>query len=289
MGKSTPHPAHTVHDLVVTLLYVPADRKDRVRKALGGDADVVIVDLEDAVAPSAKIGARAALPTLLEASPRRAVRVRINGMQSPWGQDDLAMVARLPPYVDLCVPKVESASEVREIAAEVGPDHRLHCLLESALGVQRAFDVAGSAPSVASIGLGEADLRSDLGVHDDQALAWSRGRVIVAARAAGLPPPAQSVYTRVRDSAGLEASTRAGRAQGFLGRCAIHPAQLPVIRAAYRPSAEETGRAHEVLRELEAAQDHGSGVFVLPNGEFIDAAMADGARRVVALERSTRP
>lgn len=273
--------------MVVTLLYVPADREDRVRKALDSDADVVIIDLEDAVAPVAKTSARDDVPRLLEAAGSRAVQVRINSVDSPWGVEDAQMVTRLHPDVEVRVPKVNSPDTVQEVASKVGPRRRLHCLLESALAVERAFDIACSGAQVASIGLGEADLQSELGVRDEHALAWSRGRVVVAARAAGLPPPAQSVYPNVRDLHGLEASSRGGRAQGFSGRCAIHPVQLPVIRTAYRPDEQELIWARDVLQQVDAAHAAGRGALVLTSGDFVDVAMVAGAQRIIALERST--
>lgn len=112
------------------------------------------------------------------------------------------------------------------------PGHALHALIESPLGVESAFEIAS-----AGIGLGEADLRSALGVATAEHLGWQRARIVNAAAAAGLEPPAMSVYADVRDLEGLRASCEAGRASGFVGRAAIHPAQLPVIREAFTPSA----------------------------------------------------
>jgi citrate lyase subunit beta/citryl-CoA lyase len=132
---------------------------------------------------------------------------------------------------------------------------------------------------VASIGLGEADLRADLGVPDESGLAWVRSRVVVAARAAGLPPPVQSVYPDVRDLAGLAASCRTGRAMGFRGRAAIHPAQLPVIAEAYRPDAEEIAEARRVV---EAFADATTGAVALEDGAFVDIAVVRRAERLLA-------
>ncbi|MPZ95823.1 MAG: CoA ester lyase [Propionibacteriales bacterium] len=269
--------------LSVTLLYVPADRPDRVAKALATDADVVIVDLEDAVAPSAKAAARDAVPGLVSAADPDRVQVRVNGSSSPWGRDDLAMVASLPAGVSVRLPKVESLGAV-DVALDVLDGRSVHALLESALGVEHAFSIA--AGGVASVGLGEQDLRSELGV-DDRGLAWARGRVVVAARAAGLPPPVQSVFTHLHDPDGLVSSCRAGRALGFVGRCAIHPGQLAVIRAAYRPDGAEVDRARDLLAQVDSARRAGSGVAVLTDGSFVDAAMVEGARRVLELARLT--
>jgi len=279
----------------LTLLYVPADRPDRVAKALASGADAVLVDLEDAVAPAAKDAARENLAGLLsDLRPRGpgaeggpAVQVRVNHAGTPWHAADVAAVAALPTPVAARVPKVESASEVRALAAAL-PGRSLHLLLESALGVERAFELAGASAQVASIGLGEADLRSDLRVDDDAALTWARARVVVAARAAGLPAPAMSAYTRLRDLDGLAASCHAGRALGFCGRTAIHPAQLATIRDAFAPAADEVARAREVVRAVGDAAQAGSGTVVLADGTFLDVAMVDRARWTLAVDASVR-
>jgi len=271
----------------LTLLYAPADRPDRVAKAFATSADVVIVDLEDAVAPAAKETARASA-TALVAEVSRRVQVRVNQRGTPWHADDVAAVALLPRAVGARVPKVESADEVRSLAAAL-PGRELHLLIESALGVERAFEIASASPQVASVGLGEADLRSDLRVDDDGGLAWVRSRLVVAARAAGLPSPSMSAYPHVKDVDGLVASCRAGRALGFLGRTAIHPVQLDPIREAFLPSAEEVSRAREVLDRVGAAAARGVGAIALADGTFLDVAMVERARSVLAVAGETPP
>ncbi|MFI5610992.1 HpcH/HpaI aldolase/citrate lyase family protein [Amycolatopsis sp. NPDC051903] len=267
----------------LTLLYVPADRPERVGKALASEADVVLVDLEDAVAPAHKDAARANVVRLLgEEAGDRAVQVRINHPSTPWHAADVAALAGLPLPVGVRVPKVESPAEVLALAAAV-PGRDLHPLIESALGVERALEIATASPQVASIGLGEADLRSDLGIDDEAGLTWARSRVIVAARAARLVPPAMSAYPNVRDLDGLAASCRAGRALGFRGRTAIHPAQLATIRAAFLPSPEEVARASEVLARVADATAAGVGAIALTDGTFLDVAMVERARAVLAL------
>jgi len=108
---------------------------------------------------------------------------------------------------------------------------------------------------------------------------------VVAARAAGLPPPAMSVYPNVSDLDGLAASCAAGRRLGFLGRAAIHPRQLPVIVAAFRPTAAEAARAGELLAAMAEAQTQASGTAVLADGRFADRAMVEAARRTVELAK----
>lgn len=273
----------TASDLAVTLLYVPADRPERLAKAFTLGADVVIVDLEDAVAPPAKADARAALPELLAASGDQRVQVRVNALDTAYGYDDLAAVAKLDNAVEVRVPKVESTDVVDAVRDVLG-ERPVHVLIETALGVERAFDIATCGSSVASISLGEADLRSALGVTSDHGMEWARGRIVVAAAAAGLPAPGQSPYMNVRDLAGLAESSREGRAAGFVGRSAIHPSQLGPIREAYRPDADEVRKARATLDRLD-----GGGVDVLDDGSFIDPAMVGAARRVVELDRLTQP
>ena len=277
--------------IALTALYVPGDRPDRVAKALAAGADVVIVDLEDAVAPSSKDLARNALGEALTGRDAGgpAVQVRVNAAGSPWHDDDLAAVAALDGEVGVRVPKVESAAQVADIASRV-PGRPIHALIESAMGVERAFEIASAG--VASIALGEADLRSQLGLPRGAAgepgLAWTRSRMVNAAAAAALPAPQMSAYTDVRDLDGLAASCAGGRALGFLGRTAIHPAQLPVIRAAFTPSPEEVARAREIVERVGSAAADGSGTVVLADGTFLDVAMLAQARRTLALAATAR-
>ncbi|MEU4667691.1 CoA ester lyase [Amycolatopsis sp. NPDC023774] len=267
----------------LTFLYAPADRPDRVEKALASAADVVLVDLEDAVAPAHKDAARENAVRLLAGLPEgRQVQVRVNHPSTPWHEADVEALAGLPVAVGVRMPKVEAAEELLALAAAL-PGRELHPLIESALGVERALEIATASPQVASIGLGEADLRSDLGVDDETGLTWARSRVIVAARAARLAPPAMSAYPNVRDLDGLAASCRAGRALGFRGRTAIHPAQLATIRAAFLPSAEEVARASEVVARVADATAAGVGAIALADGTFLDVAMVERARTVLAL------
>ncbi len=265
----------------LTFLYAPADRPDRVAKALGSAADVVLVDLEDAVAPAHKDDARANVLRLL-ASVARPVQVRVNHPSTPWHAADLAAVAALPLEVGVRLPKAESPEEIRAVATAL-PDRALHPLIESALGIERALDIATASPRIASLGLGEADLRSDLGVADDAGLTWARSRVIVAARAARLAPPAMSAYANVRDLDGLAESCRAGRALGFRGRTAIHPVQLATIRAAFLPTPQEIARAREVVERVTGATAAGVGAIALADGTFLDVAMVEQARTVLSL------
>ncbi|MER5471584.1 CoA ester lyase [Streptomyces sp. NPDC002935] len=273
----------TAELLPLTWLYVPGDRPEVVAKALASGADVVLVDLEDAVAPHRKEYARAATADLLAEPPPVPVHVRVNALDGPFADADLKTLSSLPGLSGLRLPKVTSRSDVVRVAESATPAEGgtipLYALLETALGVEQAFAIASSHHALRGIALGETDLRADLGVRDEAGLDWSRARLIVAARAAGLPPPVQSVYPDIRDVEGLASSCAHGRALGFLGRAAIHPRQLPIIERAYLPTPAEVDSAEAVIRA--AAADPGAQA--LPDGRFIDAAVVTGARRTLAL------
>ncbi|MFI6929048.1 HpcH/HpaI aldolase/citrate lyase family protein [Streptomyces sp. NPDC050287] len=285
----------------LTWLYAPGDRPRIVTKALAAGADVVIVDLEDAVAPDRKDYARAATADLLAAPQPVPVHVRVNAIGSPAADADLKAVAALPGVRGLRLPKVTSPEQIVRIAENIvrnraetidqsipeatdpadGTAPPLYALLETALGIERAHAVARAHSALRGIALGEADLRADLGVRDDAGLDWCRCRVIVAARAAGLPPPPQSVHPDTRDLKGLAASCAHGRALGFLGRAAIHPRQLPIIERAYLPTEREIEEAETIIKAATTER----GAQALPDGTFIDAAVVATAHRTLALAR----
>ncbi|GAA1933761.1 HpcH/HpaI aldolase/citrate lyase family protein [Nocardioides hwasunensis] len=272
-------------DLVA--LYVPGNRPALFEKALVGP-DVVILDLEDAVPLAAKDDARRAVRSWvdgLDQASRARISVRVNAVGTPQHSQDLAAVADLGGLHSVRVPKVESREDVAAVSAVVG-DLPVHALLETARGIEAAATVAAS-PGVGALAIGEADLRSDLGVTAEDGLAWARSRVVVAARAAGLPAPMMSAWTDLEDDQGLLASCRAGRGMGFLGRTAVHPRQVPTIRAGFAPSEEEVAHARALLRHL--GDDHDErGIAVTESGHMVDRAMVRNAEQVLALHDASR-
>jgi citrate lyase subunit beta/citryl-CoA lyase len=260
----------------VTWLYVPGDRPERFAKAAASGADVVIIDLEDAVAPARKDEARAHAAAYLRDRPAGGppVHVRVNDLGTQRGLDDLDALGRLADAVR--VPKVASPATL-DLLERLGV--RAYPLLESAAGILEAPAIAAH-PSVDGIALGEQDLAAELNITGGPALDHLRLRAVLAAAAAGLPPVPMSVFPSVRDDEGLAASCAAGRELGMFGRAAIHPRQIPVIRAAFRPSAEETARAAEIVR---AAVASGGGATTLQDGGFVDAPVLARARRTLAL------
>ncbi len=278
-GRGDPPP-------VLTALYVPGDRPDRFDRAVAARPDVLIVDLEDAVAADRKDQARReVLAWLATGRAPVAVQVRVNPAGTPWAAADLAALASLPLEVAVRLPKTEHPDQVRAVRAAAGP-RAVHPIVESAAGVL-ALESLARADGVATLALGEADLAGELGTSGEEALTWVRSRLVVAAAAAGLPPPLMSVYPAVQDSAGLAGSCRLGRRLGLLGRAAVHPRQLPVIVDAFLPTDAEVAHAAEVVRLLGASATGppaaGPGVTVDSAGVMVDAAMLRRARRILLL------
>ena len=269
----------------LTWLYVPGTRPDRFEKAMRTSADVVILDLQDSVVAGRKAEARRYVRDFAASlgSHANRVQVRINPVATDEGAADLRAVAGIPGLQAIRLPEVSSAADVGVAVEALGPSHRLHCIIESALGVESALAIATASPTVRAIGLGEADLAADLSITDDAGLGWARGRLVVAARAAGLPAPAMSVYPAVDDEAGLVAHCRMGQRLGFLGCAAIHPRQLAAIEQAFRPTDADLAAAREVLRALATAERAGAGATRTGDGRMVDAAMRRRAEQVLAL------
>ena len=283
----------------ITGLYVPGHRSDRFERALTSGADLVILDLEDAVPVAQKSEAREAIVATLLARRESAgadegplIQVRVNA--GPFLADDLAAIA---PFVqadgvvravEVRLPKVEAAADVDRVIhllekVSPGSSQRIAvtAILETALGVERALEIA-SHPAVTRVALGESDLASDLATRHPDVIAYARTRVLFAARAAGLDAPMMSAYPDIRDQAGLRADTADGATRGWLGRVAIHPSQLAVIASAFRPEPAEVAWAEQVL---EAMRD--GGVTTLESGEMVDPAMIGRARSIIARKNAT--
>ena len=180
------------------------------------------------------------------------------------------------------IPKVESVDDVRWVA-DRAPGKPLICAIESAKGVANAIAIA-AAPGVKYLALGGIDLQKDLGVASgDAPLQYVRSHLVVAARAAGLEPPIDSVYPHLHDTEGLRRQALHSRSLGFFGKSAIHPSQLPIIHAAFSPREDELQWAREVL---EAFDNANGSALRLPGGEFVDLPVAERARKILQLAES---
>ncbi len=254
-------------------LFCPADRPDRYAKAAAA-ADVVILDLEDAVAPPARVTARAALAeTVLD--PARTV-VRINPVGTADHELDLAALAGLP-YEHVMLAKTESAAGLDALHR-----HRVVALCETPLGVLRAAEIAGS-PHVDALMWGAEDLIAGLGGSSSRradgryrdVARHARATVLLAAASARIGA-LDSVYLDIADLAGLAEEAEDAVAVGFAAKACIHPTQVEVVRRAFRPTAMEVTRARTVL----AAAQQEAGVFVF-EGRMVDEPVLRHARHVL--------
>jgi citrate lyase subunit beta/citryl-CoA lyase len=261
-----------------------------VRKALGAGADAVVLDLEDAVPAERKEDAREVVVAILRelrgAGPRPQVWARVNPARSSWGEADVEALRGLP--VDgVRVPRTENPADIVAVATAL--DCPVQLLIETAVGLMAARDLAVAHPAVAGIGLGEADLASDLRVAASRGLDWARGWIVAVSRACGLPSPVQSVYTAVADLDGLRATTAEARDLGFFGRSVVHPRQIGPVHDVYRPSPDEAARAQHLVDTLQSAQARGEAAALTSDGRFVDPAVVSQARVILELAALDHP
>lgn len=264
-------------------LYVVGHRERHIARAYESEADAVVLELEDAVAPSMKAAARAMVADVVSTRPPKPTYVRINPLGTGLTLDDVAAVA-LAPIAGIRLAKTESARDVHTVVGwleELGSSATLQVLVETAGAVERVTEIIAADERVVGVSIGEQDLQADVGATDE-GLLYARSKVIFAARAAGLPAPWQSVWTDIPDLEGLRESTRHGKRLGFFGRSAIHPDQIPVINEVFTPSDDEIADAAELQARLDAAVDAGSAGVKLRDGRFIDNAVVQAATRTLA-------
>jgi len=273
-----------------SLLFMPGSNPRALEKARMLPADGLIFDLEDAVAPDAKEGARGIVAAAVEAGgyqPRELV-IRVNALDTPWGQPDLAAVATLPIDAVL-LPKVESGDRVRltvDLLDRFGasPDLSVWCMIETPKGVLTAAEIAGASPRVGALVMGTSDLSKDLHTRETRdrlPLLTALGLVLLAARAYGLTI-LDGVHLDLADDEGFAAACRQGRDLGFDGKTIIHPKQIDAANAAFGPSAEDVARARKVIAAYTEADAAGRGV-TLVDGRLVEALHVAAARHTLAL------
>ncbi|WP_425277335.1 HpcH/HpaI aldolase/citrate lyase family protein [Sinorhizobium fredii] len=249
-------------------LFVPGNRPERFEKAAASGADAIIIDLEDAVAPDAKEAAGVALRADFTDLP---VLVRINGEGTPWHEDDLAAVSRLP-VAAVIVPKAELGGGLAALAAASAVP--IVALVETARGLAEARQIA-ALPGVSRLAFGSVDFCADLGcAHTREALLAARSELVLASRLAGLVAPLDGVTTSIDDGEQIESDARYALELGFGGKLAIHPRQIEAIRAGFRPQASEIEWAKKVL----ASGDGAAAV----DGAMVDEPVRIRARAVLA-------
>ncbi|BCN36857.1 CoA ester lyase [Alicycliphilus denitrificans] len=267
-----------------SFLFVPATQPDRLPKALASGADMVIADWEDAVAPADKERARSALAeavAALDGARRERLLVRINAEGTPWFAADLQALPQLMAQglAGAVVPKAESAQTLQAVARAAGPQAALLALVESVAGLY-AVDVLAAAPQVARLAFGHLDFQVDAGMAcgpDEAELLPMRMAVVLAARRAGMAAPLDGVTVDTRNPERMASDAERARRMGFGGKLCIHPAQVPVLHAAFDPGEAAVAHARRVQQAL---QEAGGGVCVL-DGRMVDAPVLAQARQTL--------
>jgi len=272
-----------------SMLFVSGEQAERFPKALAAGADLVCIDLEDAVHPDRKRTAREAVFTWLRANPKPdggpGIALRLNGLRTADGLRDVLALVDSGVHLDwLVLPKVEDAADVQCIQGWAGWHFdAVAALVETAQGVENAAQIARAGGQLGALMLGGADLAAELGAQFGwEGLASARGRLVNAARAAGLQ--AWDVpHIDLADPDGLADETRRVLALGFSCKPAIHPRQVPVIHAAFAPAPAEVEWARALLQALPEGEA-ATGAFIF-EGRMVDAPVLRKARRIVALAR----
>jgi len=273
-----------------SLLFMPGSNPRALKRARSLGADGFIVDLEDAVAPEAKEGARSIVAAALVEGGYggREIVLRVNAIDTPWGHGDLAAAASMPIDAVL-LPKVESAERVRltvSLLDALGAPEQLAvwCMLETPRAILYAREIAAASSRLGALVLGTSDLSKDLhalATHDRVPLLTSLSLAILAARAYGLAI-LDGVHLNIADETGLAASCRQGRELGFDGKTLIHPSQIAAANAAFAPSNEEIEWSRRIIAAHAEAIAAGKGV-ALVDGRLIENLHVENARRLLDL------
>ena len=268
-------------------LFVPADSERKIAKALDSEADAIIFDLEDSVAPAQKATARDILKGLPKRSNGPEWWVRVNPLGSEFHKEDLKLIGSA--YVHgIVLPKTESGADVTQLAHRTGniPIHAI--VTETAASLFGLLSYRDPKSPLAAMSWGAEDLSAALGASSkyDQGgelsftFRLARSLCLAGAVAAEVQP-VDGVFADFKDQAGLKAEAEAARREGFTGKLAIHPAQVPVINAAFTPSADDVRDAEEIVAAFEAHPDAG---VLSVGGKMVDRPHLVQARRV--LERA---
>jgi citrate lyase subunit beta/citryl-CoA lyase len=272
-----------------SLLFVPADSERKIMKALDSEADAIIFDLEDSVVPDRKAAARDILKNLPERSNGPQWWIRVNPLGSEFLKDDLTLIASA--YVHgIVLPKAESGADVTQLAHRTGniPIHAI--VTETAASLFGLLSYRTPNSPLAAMSWGAEDLSAALGASSKYDASGelsftyrlARSLCLAGAVAAGVQP-VDGVFADFKDEKGLRAEAEAARREGFTGKLAIHPAQVPIINAAFTPSKEDVAHAEGIVAAFEAHPDAG---VLSVDGKMVDRPHLVQARRV--LERASQ-
>ncbi|MEX0960104.1 MAG: CoA ester lyase [Burkholderiales bacterium] len=269
-----------------SLLFVPGLRPDRYRKALETGADIVCIDIEDAVALDRKAEARAlALPLFAEGDNVNVERMlRINGMSTPEGLKDLqAIIESDAPPPSIMIPKIRAPEEIELLDSLLSTastrEIRFCVIVETNRGLERAHEIARASSRIDSMILGAVDMSADLRCRKAwEPLLYTRSRLVHAAAGAGIDL-LDVPFLNLDDLDGLREEATRCADLGFTGKASIHPKQLPVIHAAFTPDAATIDKARKVC----AAFENDTTGLVMVDGELIELPVVRSMYRVLAI------
>jgi len=267
-----------------SVLYIPGSKDRALDKARTLSCDAIIFDLEDAVSPEAKAEARETLASALKEGGygKRSKIVRINALTTEWGLEDVRAL-RDAGADAILLPKVNTPSDVDNLADMLGPDMPIWVMMETPVSVFNAREIAAHA-QVAGLVAGTNDLTKDLGCRtraDRLPLMTSLQMIVMAARAARGVVAIDGVYNRFRDGDGLKAECEQGRDLGFDGKTLIHPAQIDVTNTAFAPTQSEIDLAQRQIAAFEESHAAGQGVAVV-DGQIVENLHVVAAQRILA-------
>jgi len=276
-----------------SVLYMPGSNPRALEKARALPADALILDLEDAVAPDAKESAREnILAALAEGGyGKREIIVRVNGLDTPWGEADIAALSGSGADA-LLLPKVDGSAQVAELerrmaAAGAPEEMTIQVMMETPLGILNAKEIAGASPRLSCLVLGTSDLVKDLrAAHTAERLPvlTALSLCVLAARAFG-KAVLDGVHLDLSDEEGFAAACRQGRELGFDGKTLIHPKTIAAANEAFAPSEAEIAWSEKIIAAHAEASAKGQGVVVV-EGKLVENLHVESAQRLLALKRA---
>ncbi len=257
-----------------SILFVPGDRAERLEKARASGADMVVIDLEDAVLPDRKVAARDTIHDALAGLTEPRFFVRVNSLDTAWHADDVRALASLPGVAGIMLPKAERAADFAAMHEASGKP--LHALVETVAAILNLADLV-TAPGLVRLSFGTVDFQADAGIDGDGVeIDPVRTQIVLHSRNAGLAAPVDGVSTNLADDVALARDTDHARRFGFGGKLCVHPRQVGIVNAAFLPSDADIDWATRVI----AAIDGAFGA-VAVDGKLIDKPVVARARRLL--------
>jgi len=277
------------------MLYIPGNNPAMIQQGGVYGADSLLLDLEDSVAPEQKDAARILVRNMIQTINfyGTELTVRVNHLDTPFGMADLE--AMVPLGLDaIRVPKIETKDEILAVidtiekieqkAGIIDKKMRVHPMIETALGVENVFEIAGASKRIDAVTIGGQDLTADMGIiysKDGIGVDYARRRIVMAAKAFKIDA-LDTVFADLEDEDGLRQETEYAKKIGFTGKAVINPRQIQVIHEVFNPGAEEIRKAIRIVKEYRLNREKGLGVFAL-DGKMVDAPIVARAQRILSL------